>query len=1275
MRRWVCRAALALLGLAALRATAHAQEGLVLDDARHRSAKAIVQNVEAWKDDYKAAVEVLRKLIDTYEAQGGPQSPAVGVLLLDIGEAAVKRSEYTTQGKTEALRRGVRALEAGDRIVQGVRQQYEGAPIALSRGLFYRGTALKQLGDAKGAEAALRQGLAIHWQQFNDHPAQLKFFEPLYEVTPPGPTKIKTAELWLKLSKQFGKPTETAAAMLEAARDLDPAVIAAAETARATAERRAQAGDADGAYAALAKAFRGATPSARRVLTARLKPSIFFIYDDPLAGRTIGWSHEAKPLSSYDKVAVRYFVEARLQPFIAEGRNALMDLILKLETTHGLGDRISARRLCRLIPGSYNGYDGQSLPTSCSNAVVWANWFLRMGDVSRARDLIRIGIDLLADDTAPGAAAALNQARAELANAEARYASPDAFLTSLDAIEREDPTAVPSATRFYAGILRDDPAEIDAALRQAGGSFEALSESLTGDGAKRRTRERGEDLQARLGVTGQKVAVRLCLGGVRDLPAVVRRVQCLRAGAEGRAALSKEPPLSAEAADGSGVMIGAAPELVQVLTGPAADKLAATMARGPGALENDEPLSSEADHIIAWKLKVSEAKLEHSWESGAVALALLKKGELERAREWAAEAYTHDQIMNGGATIYSLWLLEGFREKRFRDGWIYLAAGLPLFAEAAFADFTTDRPTFRNPADPPPADEVSAEFDWTRTIGALHGRMLARIALQDRSAALKDARELVDYSGRALARQSFSRFETRDLVARVAAPALAAAARVLIGKPGRLERGTNPADFDKAFLALQLMKPSTTATTVTRLAARLSTGSPELAARARQREELRAEWDAVRLAAITGQPDRLAEARTLGDALSALDARINQDFPAYVELAGTSAITVERTQGALGGERSLLLVSVFGEDVYVVGLSSKAGRALWIEGGLPLLAANADSLRRSMEPRGGRFPRFRAEEGRAIHRQILAPLWDVVATEQHKTIIEVTEGPLDRIPLAILPTEQAGRFVVDHISDARLPSVSSLVLLESIASDRTHGKPFLGVGDPLLEGEPAQRRGVEQGDVFAHRGSVDLRRLRSLPRLPETAEELFKLSALLGAGSDVALGAEATETKFRQRTLRDYRILAFATHGLVAGEFSGLAEPGLVMSPPDEITPDEDGYLTASEISQLDLSAEMVLLSACNTAASSGRQGAEGLSGLSKAFFFAGARSLLVSHWSVQSEAAVVLTTEMINARQAGRKGGYATALREAMLKLRAGKDGTTEVNPGYWGSFQVVGY
>jgi CHAT domain-containing protein len=158
-----------------------------------------------------------------------------------------------------------------------------------------------------------------------------------------------------------------------------------------------------------------------------------------------------------------------------------------------------------------------------------------------------------------------------------------------------------------------------------------------------------------------------------------------------------------------------------------------------------------------------------------------------------------------------------------------------------------------------------------------------------------------------------------------------------------------------------------------------------------------------------------------------------------------------------------------------------------------------------------------------------------------------------------------------------------------------------------------------------------------LDPLPETRDELCAVATQLLAGpEDVYLGQRLTETAIKTLSasgkLKQYRVLHFATHGLLAGETatiaSSLAEPALVVTPPKKATDEDDGLLTASEVAQLDLNADWVILSACNTAGA-GRQviGAEPLSGLTRAFFYAGARAVLVSHWAVYSDAAVKLVT------------------------------------------------
>ena len=128
--------------------------------------------------------------------------------------------------------------------------------------------------------------------------------------------------------------------------------------------------------------------------------------------------------------------------------------------------------------------------------------------------------------------------------------------------------------------------------------------------------------------------------------------------------------------------------------------------------------------------------------------------------------------------------------------------------------------------------------------------------------------------------------------------------------------------------------------------------------------------------------------------------------------------------------------------------------------------------------------------------------------------------------------------------------------------------------------------------------------------MPETALELCLVAnSFAPAKGDVYLGKDASETTIKSLSdsgrLNEYRMLHFATHGALSGQVRGSIEPGLVLTPPAAATPADDGYLSSSEISQLKLNADWVVLSACNTAGGEAAN-SEAFSGLARAFFYAG---------------------------------------------------------------------
>lgn len=217
--------------------------------------------------------------------------------------------------------------------------------------------------------------------------------------------------------------------------------------------------------------------------------------------------------------------------------------------------------------------------------------------------------------------------------------------------------------------------------------------------------------------------------------------------------------------------------------------------------------------------------------------------------------------------------------------------------------------------------------------------------------------------------------------------------------------------------------------------------------------------------------------------------------------------------------------------------------------------------------------------------------------------------------------------------------------------------------------------GVEP--LGSRRGVSRVAYIRMQTPLPETAGELCEVARHLNADlGEIRLGARATEREVKALSakgqLAQYRIVHFATHGALAGEMAGNNEPGLILTPPAEASAADDGHLSASEIASLKLDADWVILSACNTAAGNAA-GAQALSGLGRAFIYAQARALLVSHWAVNSNAAVKLITTAMAGLAGGQNIGRAEALRRAMLAL-INSGNPVEAHPAYWAPFILVG-
>jgi CHAT domain-containing protein len=284
-------------------------------------------------------------------------------------------------------------------------------------------------------------------------------------------------------------------------------------------------------------------------------------------------------------------------------------------------------------------------------------------------------------------------------------------------------------------------------------------------------------------------------------------------------------------------------------------------------------------------------------------------------------------------------------------------------------------------------------------------------------------------------------------------------------------------------------------------------------------------------------------------------------------------------------------------------------------------------------------------------------------------------------------------WLIRTVAITQLPSVSTLVTLRGVAGGKAGRTPFIGFGDPVFSKQQAQAatanatvatRGVALRSAPLKRDGVDSTELAQLPRLPDTADEIRDIARALKADmkADVLLGAAANEQAVKSADLAAHRVIAFATHGLVPGDLNGLDQPALALSAPDVANIEGDGLLTMNEVLALKLDADWVVLSACNTATGDGA-GSEAVSGLGRAFFFAGARALLVSNWPVETTSARAITTGLFQRQADQPQLSRAEALRETLLALIDGPgyvDARTKqavfsyAHPLFWAPFSLVG-
>lgn len=346
---------------------------------------------------------------------------------------------------------------------------------------------------------------------------------------------------------------------------------------------------------------------------------------------------------------------------------------------------------------------------------------------------------------------------------------------------------------------------------------------------------------------------------------------------------------------------------------------------------------------------------------------------------------------------------------------------------------------------------------------------------------------------------------------------------------------------------------------------------------------------------------------------------------------------------------------------------------------------------------------FDTGPAKALYATLFGGVDHVLTGKDH--VIIVPPGDLLGVPYAALvtATDDTGHptYMIENHAISVLPSLASFTTLRTKPDRDTatgtladfmpganNRQPFIGFGDPTVGNQgpvdcPIPLAGVRSAtgiNLLAQDDNTGLDiadpdALRALSRLPDAKCELEAIQKRIGGKIHVGDYASEITVKMLNRggSLAQYDYIAFATHGLVAGE-TGARSPGLLLTPPAKATTHNDGLLTAAEIADLKLTARLVVLSACNTAAGE-TGGSDGLSGLTRAFFHAGAEAVLVTQWAVYSSAAVEVSTGLFEVLAQSPGTGQAAALQQAITSIIASaEDDPFRAHPSYWAPFTMVG-
>ncbi len=404
---------------------------------------------------------------------------------------------------------------------------------------------------------------------------------------------------------------------------------------------------------------------------------------------------------------------------------------------------------------------------------------------------------------------------------------------------------------------------------------------------------------------------------------------------------------------------------------------------------------------------------------------------------------------------------------------------------------------------------------------------------------------------------------------------------------------------------------------------------------------------------------------------------IRRNHPRYADLTQPRPLSTREIQQHVLDEETLLLEYDLGEErsyLWAVGTETLHTVELPGRAEIEEVARRAYDLVTVSHKR-----RYATQAGQALAELsdlLLGPVAEQLAA--HRRLLIVSDGVLQYLPFAALPEPRSNAretarppLITEH-EIVGMPSASTLAVLRRQLRGRpiapgtvaVLADPVFHPSDPRLRDEAS---GNTPGPAATARGAAGLEASEFKP-LPFSLQEADAILELVPAERSLrATGFEANKHTVLSGRLAGYRIVHFATHGSLNTEIPDLTSLVLSLVGPDGLP--RDGFLRAHEIYNLDLPAELVVMSACQTALGREIKG-EGLVGLTQGFMYAGAASVLVSLWNVNDEATAELMRLFYHRLLVGRSSP-AAALRSAQADLR--RDRRWQA-PYYWAGFVLQG-